>query len=872
MESLLKLEQKNLLDDLYNDTIKLYSKNPIFELLINLFVYSYNNKNVCPYLINEFRLFNEKLTSKLNDPNSSYIVFKDSLNDFVDKFKKIMEESKKLIEAYSYNFTEFYGLIFCYLNHYNYEDFMELFNKLDKSMENKKDLFEILLIYKHFFKKKIKFEKNFLEKFIIYSTENKDNNEKEENKKTNDKKHFLRFIEKALPYLDEINFYIHTININKGKIILIKDFQPIEITKFENYSNNFEETERDIDDILNFSKDKKILVIYFNNDFWSNIIKLYDEATQDNIKILKKLKILFEKYYTIVENVCKIKLIKTKASEFKDKDELSIKLDKIIIEYIKNKNDIENDEIVNLLVDFNPFYDLKDNQERYINKRNPEILDKLNFEKIDEDFINSYREKNFEKIFEQQMDQYMLTLTTKIENFSDFLIITKLFNIDNINNKKLEFIGLLEQKYNSLVKNINKVTDKSLEEKEVKEMIKNLAELLNFFCKKTELDSFKKKIEKLNQHILKIEILIELYQLPNNDENLEIKSYIKDYFLKILKETQLKDVINFIKNLKNEEDYLDIMDKLSEKYMIDENDFFSSEKIIKIKLLSSLKENDLLKEEEKNNYLAGCKGKLDKIYRDIDGNTLSINKLNTLFLNTKEDETLLKKLNLLCLTNQSIVPENILEKLKRYYEEISENIKTLEDFEKALEKYHGTKHRNDIEEAKEIVKVLKNGDIKNFLNAKVRIEKLKYLVPKVKKINEVKEDEKIFKIIYSQTKKNKEKADEDYYFEEAYKNYNDLKNPKQNTNNEEMIHQLLDNCEEKDQEEIRNFLTKFGYKNPKNNYKNIRNSEKKINSIFTFFDNFGDNNDVKWKKYLSIEYKDISKKKRLSKIIGRIKK
>ena len=222
------------------------------------------------------------------------------------------------------------------------------------------------------------------------------------------------------------------------------------------------------------------------------------------------------------------------------------------------------------------------------------------------------------------------------------------------------------------------------------------------------------------------------------------------------------------------------MDKLSEKYMIDENDFFSSEKIIKIKLLSSLKENDLLKEEEKNNYLAGCKGKLDKIYRDIDGNTLSINKLNTLFLNIKEDETLLKKLDLLCLTNQSIVPENILEKLKRYYEEISENIKTLEDFEKALEKYHGTKHRNDIDEAKEIVKVLKNGDIKNFLNAKVRIEKLKYLVPKVKKINEVKEDEKIFKIIYSQTKKNKEKADEDYYFEEAYKNYNDLKNPKQN--------------------------------------------------------------------------------------------
>ena len=133
IDSLPKSEQKKLLDDLYDDTIKLYSKYPIFELLINLFVNIYDNKNVCPKLIKEFRIFNEKLTTRLNDPNSSYIVFQDILNEFVEKFKTILEKSKKLVEANSYNFTEFYGLIFCYLNHYDYDNFMKLFNDLCKN-------------------------------------------------------------------------------------------------------------------------------------------------------------------------------------------------------------------------------------------------------------------------------------------------------------------------------------------------------------------------------------------------------------------------------------------------------------------------------------------------------------------------------------------------------------------------------------------------------------------------------------------------------------------------------------------------------------------------------------------------------------------
>ena len=75
----------------------------------------------------------------------------------------------------------------------------------------------------------------------------------------------------------------------------------------------------------------------------------------------------------------------------------------------------------------------------------------------------------------------------------------------------------------------------------------------------------------MNQQILIVEIYIKLYQFSKN-EDIDAKFFIRDYFLKNLKEDKLKNLIHFIENLKTE-DYIDIMDKLKEKYIIKEEDF-----------------------------------------------------------------------------------------------------------------------------------------------------------------------------------------------------------------------------------------------------------------------------------------------------------
>lgn len=125
-------------------------------------------------------------------------------------------------------------------------------------------------------------------------------------------------------------------------------------------------------------------------------------------------------------------------------------------------------------------------------------------------------------------------------------------------------------------------------------------------------------------------------------------------------------------------------------------------------------------------------------------------------------------------------------------------------------------------------------------------------------------NDSLFKIIYSSHLLNK--FEEGSRFNRAYEIYHKLKN----SSDEELISQF----EERDQEKLRKSCSKSGNNKTNDNYSKIfdlKNYEKKINSIFIFFDNFSEYNDEKWKEYLSIKYKDISKKKEKNELLEELK-
>ena len=192
IEALKENKEMDMIDELYKDTIELYSKKKIFSFLITLFLKIYEKKGLCSELMNIFRKMNEdpKDKGKNNDRKSF-------LGDYLKDFKEISANVYKLIEVNKYNIVEFYGILLSYFNYYDNNYFSLIVNELFKNKPE--NLFEILLIYKNHFKNPINQGDFFFYKFINYAIEKKD----------------FETFERGLDFIKYIETYITVIEKNK---------------------------------------------------------------------------------------------------------------------------------------------------------------------------------------------------------------------------------------------------------------------------------------------------------------------------------------------------------------------------------------------------------------------------------------------------------------------------------------------------------------------------------------------------------------------------------------------------------------------------------------------------------------------------------
>ena len=76
--------------------------------------------------------------------------------------------------------------------------------------------------------------------------------------------------------------------------------------------------------------------------------------------------------------------------------------------------------------------------EKNISKRDIIILDQIDFENIDDEFIEAYKSFNFEKIFKNKIVDFLKKLFEKVKNWKNFCNIYQLINNENIDKKKLK--------------------------------------------------------------------------------------------------------------------------------------------------------------------------------------------------------------------------------------------------------------------------------------------------------------------------------------------------------------------------------------------------------------------------------------------------
>ena len=433
IEALKENGEEEKTDELYKDAISLNSSLKQFSFMISLFLKIYQKKDLCSELINNFKEMN-------NDPKQSdkNIDRKAYLKDYTSKFNDIISESDKLVSDNKYDPIAFYGVMLCYLNYYDYKNFISLMNDLfEKKSEH---LYEILLIYNKHLINPLNQNLEFFNKFISHSIKNKN---------------FDTF-KVGLSYIKDIEIFIEIIEKNKESIFntyikaepdaekkkkkyveLGKNLKFIRAEKTEEYGDEFEEEEKEkekeeippstdtlfsnisqtkeperikghsnkaksfknikednlhiniekkekekafktigaIKDIISFCKKNGIFLVHFTNDFWQYILYYFKEPTQNNIQICFGIREAFINYYNLV-----IKTFTKKVSNIKKEAQTCF----------------DNDEFAFLLDDIIKRYitsnkTLKNIEKlNFITRYNPYYIEPKFHERVDSDIFNSF--------------------------------------------------------------------------------------------------------------------------------------------------------------------------------------------------------------------------------------------------------------------------------------------------------------------------------------------------------------------------------------------------------------------------------------------------------------------------------------------------
>ena len=758
----------------------------------------------------------------------------------------------------------------------------------------------------------------------------------------------IKILKRSLDYIQDIETFLFVINDNKEQII--KKFEelrtfPINIRddlKIIKYNNESKERSHNvenecdkiiklIEEIIEFSEKEKILVIYLKNNFWINLIKNYNILNLENINYIYKIREIFKKYNRLINilyeektgndtNSEKLKKneidnIKIDINRFYFRDEFALVLDKNIKDFInENKDKLSNSEIVGIIVQFNPYFNIRDldDKERYKNMRETYIFDYIDFSKIIQNFIMNFQNFNFEIMFEENINDYINKITEKIKDIQTFDNVIKLINVNRLKEEKQKYYFIILKEKCELIieKNIKLIKEEDELNKAIQVIAEFVSKLFLFEKNNNYLDD---KIEKLDNEIKDL-IYIELINKYNGEEYKEQKEHIYDIYLKKIKTKEGRDnVLKFMKKLSEEEKKYLIYEKLLEKCQFTKKEFFSDEENYKIKTLCEIKKEfendkkylDLFYQEEQGNKSARyLKYILDEIKEDLDKGYIlkkdlekflkikrikkeeidkdknkeekNMNKEN----NIKNNEIgVVEKLGLISLTLRQYDPIIKYSEYKMIIENINEKLEKLTFIKDSLLIYHKNLYYEDIKTITSIINEIENNPVINIKNEEMqhKIKKMQYHECLCHEIKRVK-DFLLFKKIYE----NAQGKDKLERFENAYKILKELKLKfKENNPNIEMIFEdknfnyIFKNIKEelgkKDKSEIELFINQmieyFNIKD-KSLIKDLtiliksKKYEIIIKSIIYFFDNFT-NEKLNLPKYLDLSQLKLEELKKI---------
>ena len=860
-EALKQNKEVNKSQELFLETIDLYSKEGNFSFLISLFSKIYEEKKSCNILLKIFYEMNANIENEKNKNNN--INKDDKLAQFKPLIIKIAENSENYIKSYGYNLVQFYGILVCYLNFYDYNAFEDCINKIYR--KNSKILYEILIIYySHFIKplKKDETDKNFFIDFLEYIISEKD---------------FSYFII-GINFISDLDTFVFAINKIKEKIYNKYILEENKKTVFKSIilkgtlklkKDKIYDIISGIENIIEYSKDIKQLLVYFKSDFWKkNLLEEFCEPIPKSFKICYNIRELFIKYSKIIKSICdKVndKDIIEDILDFHKKDEFAYALDDNIKKYFSNQKDkIKNSEILGYIQQYNPYYI----EQEYKNKRQPFILNVLNFEydivnedeeaeELHKNFIKTFKKLEYEDIFKDNIEKFIDLMVNKITDISSFDTVLDLIEIDKIRENVDEYIEKLKKKFERKIKPELRKLNANKQKREAI-IIAKFEKLV--FDQENNNDFLRNNISKLDICPF---VYIQLILKCKDDKYKIMKEFIyKEFLNNISKEDSIIELIDSLESKDKEKFLKELMKKC--KFSIDE--FYSKRNNNKIDLLYILYKN---KKIEK--VFGDIKITLNYIFIELDELEVDKERLEIFLSNPKNE--VIKRLELVKLHLDIFDPENCYNRLKRILDNINNDIKILKYIKTSLSIFQREIYQNEIGGMVKMIYELKLIKLKDYnINTySDYIEKLKSFESIAKQVDSVK-DFLLFRVLYENAKGN-----QGVRFNIAKENLEKIKDLlskdkpdieeiyKQNKEVFNIIQKKLVNHEKKTKDFFEAFKKYFNISDNKENKKlmddlkllfNSKKYELYLESIIYFFNNFDKNNEFSLN--LSKEYEKLS--------------
>ena len=782
---------------LFNDAVELFKLNQDFDLIAFLFtqVCDINKgfKEVCKKLLTAFW---DKASKDINNPNGD------------------SKKSEEIIKDIGLEKTKFYGFILFYLNTYDNKLFQELSEKLQEQMEKEKEtfFFDILAHFSSTFSNDIKLN---LENYMDYLMG----------------KDFKSLDTLGFSHFKQIEDFIHVIFKKEEKLMKISGFKTIKVPKQLDYNlKNKEKFLKELDAILEFSQKEKKLIIFLSGTFWKEMTEVIDKVSKNNIYFLFKLREIFKKYFNILKELKyqKEHIFYKNAEEVDGKDEIAVILNRNIKKNIEESKEITNDEIINKIIKFDVYY----REDNYINRRDLDFLDKINFDDEENEWISSFKNSKFEVILKNDIDNYITKLISKTKKFEDLGKVIKIINLDEIikMNKMDDLFRLLKIKTYNLLKN----KDLFKGEKNSKtNKLNALSSILKMFYEQTtkveNIEDIIEKLENEDKHIIFLNLL------ENFKDSKLLQNYIFNFYINNINNFYPK-IIELFENIKNEENIKTFMKKMLDKKddkkngcgIISFESFFLEQESLNIYLFSELKKKINL---IKNTYYYEESIKVLKdIYDSFETKKLQVKYLQR-FLSFDKNNVI-KRFELFDILNVPLKPEDKYKELMIKLEEAQKEIKKLKNISDALKVFHKEFYKETIKKIEEKIYKLNNDTIKEY-DTKLNLMNEAELEKKVEKINKLK-DCSIFSNLFEKTNG----KDQEEKFELALKKlYNEF-----------MIEKQKNKKNEKLKKEFKIIIDVLGLKEDEKIQRDWQymesGAEEDLNSLIYFCENFKLDDDI----------------------------